>query len=686
MVAGELSDADHAVTIVRSESKDLLDGSSALPASEVLRWDEVCYAPDFWGRFDAVVYNIGDNYPFHAGAIELVQRFPGLVIFHDYFLLDLFRKWCVASDNLALGDRILDDLYGEGTARRLHAIDGGPDFWEYATEHFPMTEWMARFGHGSVAHSSFYADRVKRYCGGPVALISPAYEALSVFQPLAERDERSSVEVLTVGHVNQNKRVESVIRAIGASDVLRDRCRYHVVGLVTDQERERLRAVAQAVSFHNLEITGEVSNEILRAQIEAADMICCLRWPVFEGSSATAGEGMLSGRPIIVTDAGFYHELPDDLVFKVDPTSELSSLTSQLTRLTLDPALRATVGARAAAWAKTEFSVHTYVARLVPFLEEVARLRPTLRVAAHFGQIFSDLGLRPNDPAVERLEATLEGLFIKNNDGKIQATKTLEASRNTQDQHAQPINQGTPNKRPWRYPNLTQGEIAAYQQRIDQITNRHPPSGWFHSFELGNGLFAPGQIKLDVLRRQVEWLHLPEDLTGQSFIDLGSWDGFYAFEAEQRGAARVLATDSFSWNGMGWSNKQGFLLARDILHSQVEDMDIDIMDVCPERVGQFDVVLFSGMLYHMRDPIKALQNAASVCKKQLIVETAVGMEDVKEPVLAYLPRVHGEEQSNFWRPNPALVNLWLKELGFRKIDYRVNPDPRGPLGFFNAFR
>ena len=193
-----------------------------------------------------------------------------------------------------------------------------------------------------------------------------------------------------------------------------DRCRYHVVGLVTDQERDRLRAVAQAVSFHNLEITGEVSNEILRAQIEAADMICCLRWPVFEGAPLPLVEGMLSGRPIIVTDAGFYHELPDDLVFKVDPKSELSSLTSQLTRLALDPALRATVGARAAAWAKTAFSVDTYVARLVPFLEEVARLRPTLRTAAHFGHIFSDLGLQPNDPAVERVATTLEALFIKN--------------------------------------------------------------------------------------------------------------------------------------------------------------------------------------------------------------------------------------------------------------------------------
>ncbi len=88
-------------------------------------------------------------------------------------------------------------------------------------------------------------------------MVTPlAYNALSDFQPLAERKKNSKVSVLTFGHVNQNKRVEFVIRAIGGSDILRNCCRYHVVGLVTDQERARLRAIAQAVSFNELEITG----------------------------------------------------------------------------------------------------------------------------------------------------------------------------------------------------------------------------------------------------------------------------------------------------------------------------------------------------------------------------------------------------------------------------------------------
>lgn len=431
-VAEGLSNAGHAVTIVRSEAAaELTNGPDVLPGAEVVRWDKVCYDPEFWSSCDAAVHNIGNNYLFHAGAIELLQRFPGVVIVHDYFLLDLFHGWCAASGSRALGDRILDDLYGEGAALRLHAIDGGPGFWEYASEHFPMTEWIGRLAHGAVAHSSFYADRLTRSCGGPVAVVPLACNALSDFQPLAGREQSPDVTVLTIGHVNQNKRVESVIRAVGSSDVLREHCRYHVVGLVTDQERERLKAVARAVSFQRLRITGEVSDRILRAEIEAADLICCLRWPVLAGGSASAVEAMLSGRPVIVTDAGFARDLPDDLVFKVDPQREVGALTSQLTRLVSDPALRVAVGAQAAAWAKGAFSVDAYVARLVPLLEEVARLRPTLSAAAHFGHLFADLGLLPDDPAVERLATVLESLFIKKIDVKIPPIKGLVASRDT---------------------------------------------------------------------------------------------------------------------------------------------------------------------------------------------------------------------------------------------------------------
>ena len=98
-------------------------------------------------------------------------------------------------------------------------------------------------------------------------------------------------------------------------------------------------------------------------------------------------------------------------------------------------------------------------------------------------------------------------------------------------------------------------------------------------------------------------LDLPASLEGLTVLDIGAWDGFFSFECERRGASRVVAADYYSWHGPGWGTKAGFQLAREALGSRVEDVDIDVMDLSPERVGTFDVVLFLGVLYHLRHPL-----------------------------------------------------------------------------------
>jgi tRNA (mo5U34)-methyltransferase len=233
--------------------------------------------------------------------------------------------------------------------------------------------------------------------------------------------------------------------------------------------------------------------------------------------------------------------------------------------------------------------------------------------------------------------------------------------------------------RSWRGRPLTPAEIVDYQKRMQAII-------WWHSFDLEHGLVARGACTPEALAERLECLCFPENMAGQTFLDICAWDGFYAFEAEQRGAARVLATDSLCWNGTG-ENKRGFLLVREILGSKVEDMHIDPLELCPERVGKFDIVLFSGVLYHMRDPYTALERAASVTARTLLMETAVGLDHMSESVVKYIPRVRGNEVSNFWRPNPACVILWLQEMGFRHITHRIlSPTSEDARGFFTAER
>jgi tRNA (mo5U34)-methyltransferase len=184
--------------------------------------------------------------------------------------------------------------------------------------------------------------------------------------------------------------------------------------------------------------------------------------------------------------------------------------------------------------------------------------------------------------------------------------------------------------------------------------------------DLGGGVRTVGVH--DPLTR-LPLLGLPESLTGLTVLDIGAWDGFFSFECERRGAARVVAADYYSWHGASWGTKAGFEMAREALGSRVEDVDLDVMDLSPERIGMFDVVLFLGVLYHLRDPLAALERVASVTAGTLILETVVDQVGVSRPVAAFYPdRELNNDPTNWWGPNPAAVIGMLRAAGFARAD------------------
>jgi tRNA (mo5U34)-methyltransferase len=167
-------------------------------------------------------------------------------------------------------------------------------------------------------------------------------------------------------------------------------------------------------------------------------------------------------------------------------------------------------------------------------------------------------------------------------------------------------------------------------------------------------------------------VHLPQDLSGRSVLDIGAWDGFFSFEAEKRGASRVVASDHYAWHGQGWGTgegKAGFLLARSALNSKVEDVDLDVMDLSPDRVGTFDVVFFLGVLYHVPNPLLALERVASVTNGLLILETVVDMVGLARPAAAFYPgRELNDDPTNWWGPNHAAVRGMLRSVGFTRVE------------------
>ena len=209
-------------------------------------------------------------------------------------------------------------------------------------------------------------------------------------------------------------------------------------------------------------------------------------------------------------------------------------------------------------------------------------------------------------------------------------------------------------------------ETNELRKRVSEIQ-------WFHTIDLGHGVVTPG---VDDTPRKLTDIRIPEDLSGQAVLDIGAWDGFFSFEAERRGAARVLATDSFSWSGKAWGGKDGFDLAREVLGSHVEDRLVDVMDLSPEAVGVFDLVLFLGVLYHLRHPLLALEKVASVTAKCLILETEVDLIGLRHPVMTFYPGTQlNNDPTNWWAPNPRALLGMLKDVGFAKVKVMSPPKP-----------
>lgn len=200
--------------------------------------------------------------------------------------------------------------------------------------------------------------------------------------------------------------------------------------------------------------------------------------------------------------------------------------------------------------------------------------------------------------------------------------------------------------------------------RVDELKDEVGRIRWFHSIDLGNGIVTPG---VDRSARRLKGIHMPASLAGMSVLDVGTFDGFYAFEAERRGG-RVTATDTAVWRNPH-IGRSGFDLARKVLGSSVQDREVDVLELSPETVGTFDLVLFLGVLYHLPDPLLALERVASVTQTQLIMETHVDLLGSRRPAAAFYPgdELQGDA-SNWWGPNLAAGKGMLQAVGFSRVD------------------
>ncbi|MBR8455846.1 glycosyltransferase family 4 protein [Burkholderia dolosa] len=421
LVVPELVAQGHDVTVIRTESPGLRDEPTHGFDTPVTAWNDFEHVRQLAATADLCIYQIGDNYEFHEGCLHWMPAARGIVCLHDFFIGHLFCGW--AQSRPVEARTILQHWYGEEIAERFFAYTGGNAFIDRTRDAAPMTEWVCAMALGVVTHSSWGCDRVLTACPGPVSVVPLPYDAPAAHM-YARRlhGETGGLQVLTIGHVNPNKRVESVIKAIGSSATLRDNITYKLVGHVAPEMVLSLSHMARSYGV-NLVIAGEVDDTALAQAIAETDVVSCLRWPTLEAASASAIEATLYGKAVICTDAGFYSEIPDEYVLKVSVDNEIDDIAANLTTLIHDPEQIRTIGEKARRWAADTFSAAVYARSLTEMARRALTAKPVIDACYWISEMAARWSPTMTNPLCEEDLAALE-VFSGHREANIASPRT----------------------------------------------------------------------------------------------------------------------------------------------------------------------------------------------------------------------------------------------------------------------
>lgn len=218
------------------------------------------------------------------------------------------------------------------------------------------------------------------------------------------------------------------------------------------------------------------------------------------------------------------------------------------------------------------------------------------------------------------------------------------------------------------------GTPPSDREEVEALIQSHPI--WYHRIEVAPGILTPGTHASKEVLGHLDELGLPGDGSGMRVLDVGCRDGFFSFEMERRGA-EVKSVDYADPDAVG------FGIAARLLNSKIEYSVGNVYDLGPEEHGCFDVVLFLGLLYHLRSPMLAVDAIRSVCKPgtrvfvetQLMTDEALREDD--RPLWEYFARdALRSDGSNKWAPNFCALEKLFEDCEFKVLE-RMRNGERG---------
>jgi len=307
---------------------------------------------DLLPGYDILLYRVGND-PVHVGAYETFLRHPGVVIMHEVTMAQL-----VVEANRRKGRRDLlfaelREQHGDHATEwlRRHCYLGEAAPWDANPLRYSLNRRVLVGARGLVVHSRF-AERLAREGGAACPIAQVAHPAPLRPTPPAELGaSRRPLVVCTAGCLTREKQIEKVLRALAR---LRPRFdfRYELIG--NTEPGYRLGGVVQDLGLGDrVRHHGPVSNGLMSELLGQADICVNLQDPTCGETSAVVLQALAGGRPVVVSDTGWYAELPDDCALKIPPgPGDLEALTTALETLATDPERRRSMARSALGYAR----------------------------------------------------------------------------------------------------------------------------------------------------------------------------------------------------------------------------------------------------------------------------------------------------------------------------------------------
>ncbi len=330
-------------------------------------------------QYDRVVYQMGNNPAFHSSVFLLLARHGGVVHLHDMVLHHLVAYYTVAQGRSHLYYRLLEHWYDSNVMQTVRAWNevNRVCFWDSprVTE-IPLFDPVLRYAHGCIVHSEFCRQRVQaRLPHLACAVIPQCYRDMKVVVPPSNRCFRIGV----FGILQPHKHVDKVLRGVAHTLAQGVDVELDVAGSI-EPGCEGLPGLAQELGIESrVHFHGRTEEAEFVRLMQSVDLCMALRYPTMGESSAVVSRCLQLGVPTVVSDVGWYAELPS-VVQKIGTGDQgmQAEVNSLIFRHATDQQYHQAIREKAASHAEREFEFGGLAARYLRFLDAFPTQSPAM--------------------------------------------------------------------------------------------------------------------------------------------------------------------------------------------------------------------------------------------------------------------------------------------------------------------